>query len=1065
MKYLVMRFDYLTETLRKLHQRMLYFSSLTSVAFLLVSIPCTNMNAKSYAPFIDQSTVEYSVSSQDLRTLNLNIRTYFKVTGTVTGDDGMPLAGVCVVVQDTRQGAVTDMDGHYIIDVATESDIIEFSCAGYQTIEKIIGNQRVVDVILKEEILRINDVVVTALGIKKEGKSLAYATQQIRGEELRRVKDVNLMNSLIGKVAGMHISQSSAGLGGAVKVRIRGSRSVTGSNQPLYVIDGIPVNSTLKDFTVSSLGGMYDVQNRDGGDGISNYNPDDIESINVLKGPAAAALYGSSAANGAVLITTKRGDTGRANLTLNTSTMWEKAAYGIPKFQDLYGGMSSCWGDEISEKANYANKFFRTGLSTINSLSLSTGTESLQSYFSYANTYNRGLIEGSDLNKHNFTLHETAFLFDNRFQIDANVNFIYQKVMNRPTPGGFYMNPLVGLYKFPRGGAVEGGESFDYYKDNYQIVDSGRNLFTQNWYKPSTSFEQNPFWLTQCTMNEDKRHRVIGNLKLSYQLNSFFSIHARGHVDFLSDTYEAKYKAGTNASLVGLNGRFISDSNNQLTAYADAMMVYGQNFRNISLHAIMGASIKDISGKSIGFDSRTHLFNPNIFVVGNVDLSNGAPFLKKYQQQEQAVFLAGQIGIKNLAYLDISARNDWTSTLAFTKYKNKGFFYPSVSGAWIISNCFPKPRWVSMAKIRVAWSLVGNGLPNYLSYPLNSIGHGGTIDFTSKAPFSELKPERTSSVEVGTEWRFFNNMLGLDVTYYQSRTRNQLFTLKAPAGSKYTYYYVNAGDIKNEGVEAIVTANPIQTKNFKWFSTVNFSLNRNSVVKLVEGMSYFNVTQAGTTNSYVMRLEKGGSFGDIYGRKFLRDEDGMYIYNAEGMPIIDQSDLKKVGNVNPDFQMSWQNTFTIKDFTLSFLIDGSFGGNVMSLTQAELDKCGVSKLSGQVRQQGGVFFDNHIIDDSELFYTTVGGRDGISENYVYDATNIRLRELSVSYSLPARWLSHQSVFKEVYLSLIGRNLFFFTNRAPFDPGSTLSIGNDLQGLDVFNMPTTRSLGFNFRVKF
>lgn len=1021
-------------------------------SFMLVSLPCMHVQA-----------TEVGVSAIKSE-MNIEQRTNFRVVGTVIGDDGMPLSGVTVIVKDTKIGSITDMEGQYIIDVPSENDILEFSCLGYQTVNLLVGNQRMIDVIMREEVLKINDIVVTALGIKKEEKSLTYATQVVEGDELVRAKDLNLMNTLTGKVAGMNVTHSASGLGGSVKVRIRGIRSVTGSNQPLYVIDGVPINSTSKELTSTTLGGLNDAANLDGGDGISNLNPDDIEAVNVLKGPAAAALYGSSAANGVILITTKQGRIGRTSLTLNTSTTWEQAAYGIPEFQNKYGGVTSSWGDEIAGSENYTDKFFRKGMTTINSLALSSGAETMQTYFSYANTYSKGLLENANLNKHNFSFRGTAFLLDDRFRVDTHIDLIYQKVNNRPSPGGFYMNPLVGLYKFPRGG-VQGGESFDYYRKNYRILDHNRNVYTQNWYTAPTSFEQNPYWLLNCTKNDDKRYRTIGNLSLSYQLNSYFSLQARGHIDFISDAYEAEYRAGTDASLVGKNGRFVSDASNQLSSYADAILAYAQEFRNFSFHATLGASIKDVSGKSLGFDSTTHMYNPNIFTVANIDHNNSAPFLTKFHTQEQAVFFAGQIGFKDYLFLDMTARNDWTSTLAFTKYRDKGFFYPSVGAAWIISECFQMPDWISMGKIRGAWSSVGNGLPKYLSYPLNTIGNSGGVNFNTKAPFSELKPEKTGSIEIGTEWRLFNNSVDLDVTYYQTRTRNQLFTLPAPAGSKYTYYYVNAGDIKNEGLEVVLACTPVNLEDMKWKTTVNYSMNRNTVVELVKGLGHFDVTDGTTTNSYVMRLEKGGSFGDIYGRKFLRDESGKILYDDQGMPIPDKSDLKKLGNANPDFQIGWQNNFQFKNFTINFLIDGSFGGDVISLTEAELDKYGVSKATGDVRNQGGVNFDGHLISDAEHFYTIVGGRDGITEHYVYDATNIRLRELALSYSIPTRWLSRQSVIKGLDLSLIGRNLFFIMNKAPYDPDATLSVGNSLQGIDVFGMPTTRSYGFNLKVKF
>ena len=987
-----------------------------------------------------------------------------KITGTVTSADNEPMPGVTIMVKGTNTGAITNVDGKYTIEVPSNSSVLVFSFIGYLTAEQTVGSQRVINVTLKEDIHRIDEVVVTALGIKKKEKSLTYSTQVVGGDELVRAKDPNMINSLAGKTAGVQINRSSSGLGGSVKMIIRGSRSVSGSNQPLYVIDGVPINSSANDATATTLGGNNDAGNRDGGDGISNLNPDDIESMNILKGPAAAALYGSSAANGVVVITTKKGKVGRTNITFSSNTTWENAAYGIPDFQNSYGGVPSSWGDKINGSPDYTKDFFQTGVTTINSLSLSAGSELMQTYFSYANTYGQGIIENGSLNKHNFNFRETANFLNNRLQLDANVNLMFQDVKNRPSPGGFYLNPLVGLYKFPRGG-VQGGESFDYYRNNYKIMNAERNMYLQNWYTAPTSFEQNPYWLMNMLPSNDKRYRTIANLSLSFKLNDYFTVQARGNADFVSDAYEKKMYAGTDTSIAGTNGRYITDESHDLSIYGDVMLTYQQHFKDFSVNATLGASIKDETGKSIGFDSfGGGLYNPNIFSSGNIDHNNGSPSLNKYHEQNQAVFFAGQVGFKDWLFLDVTARNDWTSTLAYTKYMNKGFFYPSVGLTWVMNEALKLPSWIDLGKIRGAWSKVGNGLPRYRSHPLNSVGRGGVISFNSTAPFDELKPEMTTSVEFGTEWRFFGSRLEFDFTYYQTRTKNQLFSMSAPSGSKYTTYYVNAGDIKNEGVEIVLGGTPVMTNDFRWKTSVNFALNRNKVVELAEGLGYFNFG-GGSSNSYGMRLEVGGSFGDIYGRKFLRDEQGNYKYDDDGMPMPDKSDLKKMGNTSPDFNLGWQNTFTYKGFSLYFLIDGRFGGDVISLTQAELDKYGVSKVTGNARLQGGVRFDGKTIEDVSRFYTIVGGRDGITENYIYNATNIRLRELSLGYTLPAKLFTRVPVIKGADISLIGRNLFFFKNDAPYDPDGTLSVGNALQGIDVFGMPSTRSFGFNVKVNF
>jgi TonB-linked SusC/RagA family outer membrane protein len=991
------------------------------------------------------------------------------VSGTVADETGEGMPGVNVLVKGTTTGVVTDVNGSYSISVPGNNAVLVFSFLGYVTIERTVGNQRIINITMAEDSKQIDEVVVTALGIVKKEKSLTYSTQVVGGEELTRAKDPNMINSLAGKTAGVQINRSASGLGGSVRVVIRGSRSVNGGNQPLYVIDGMPINSGSNSSVATTIGGNNDAGNRDAGDGISDLNPDDIESINILKGPAAAALYGTSAANGVVIISTKKGKAGRVDISFSSNTTWESATYGIPEFQNSYGGVTSSWGNELSDKTpyDYVKDFFQTGLTTINSLTLSAGSEAMQSYFSYANTYGKGVIENSELDKHNLNFRETANFFDKKLTVDANVNLMYQKGKNRPSPGGFYLNPLVGLYRFPRGGRVQGGESFEYYKENYQYLDAGRNLYLQDWYtRISGGWEQNPYWLINKLPNVDDRYRTLANLNLSFKFNEHFSLTARGNVDFSAGNYEMKMYTGTdNALATGNNGRYIVDESNSLSLYGDLMLTWQQQFGNFAVNASVGTSINDNSGKSMGFDSYPgKLYNPNIFSINNIDLNSGSNSLGKYHGQEQAVFFAGQLGFRDWLFLDVTARNDWTSTLAYTDYMNKGFFYPSVGLNWIINESLQLPEWINLGKVRSAWSKVGNGLPRYRSYPLNSVGRGGVINYNTTAPFSELQPEMTTSIEAGTEWRLFNSRLEIDLTYYKTNTRNQIFSLAAPSGSKYTTYYVNAGNIQNQGIEVVLGGSPVWIGDFRWRTSVNYSHNRNEVIELAEGLDRFNFGGGGS-NSYDMRLEVGGSFGDFYGRAFLRDDQGNIQYDDDGIPQPDKSDYKKIGNTSPDFNLGWQNTFTYKGFSLYFLIDGRFGGDVLSLTEAELDKYGVSKRTGDERLNHGVAFDGRTIENVERFYGIVGGRDGITEHYVYDATNIRLRELSIGYSLPRNVLKSLAVVKNAELSLIARNLFFFKNNAPYDPDGTLSVGNGLQGVDVFGLPSSRSFGFNLKINF
>lgn len=989
-----------------------------------------------------------------------------------SADDNEPIIGASVLVKGTTSGAVTDLDGNFTItDAPAGATTLVVSFVGMVTQEVPI-TPGTIKVTLKNDTKVLDEVVVTALGIAKKEKSLTYSTQVVNGDELARVKDANMMNSLAGKTAGVQINKSSSGLGGSSKVIIRGNRSVSGSNQPLYVIDGVPFGSSANENTSTTIGGNNDSGNYDRGDGISNLNPDDIESMNILKGPAAAALYGSSAANGVVIITTKKGKEGRASITFNSSTTFDQAAYGIPEFQNHYTGPSTSWGGKINGSPDYVDDFFKTGVTTINSLALSMGSQAMQTYFSYANTYGEGVVEGNHLVKHNFNFRETANFFNNKLTVDANVNAMYQRGNNRTTSGGYYMNPLIGLYHFPRGG-VEGGKDFNYYKENYQVMNAGRNLMEQNWYKTDgTDMEQNPYWLINKIPNEDTRYRTLLNLSVKYKFNDLFSIQARGSADYVVDKNNTRMYAGTstvlcgmNAAGTGSNGRYIYGESSELSTYGDVLFTYQQQFENFSVNASVGASINDYTGNGTGFDSYPGALSvPNVFSMQNMTLNKGSLTDWKTHTQSQSVFFTGQVGFKDQIYVDVTARNDWTSTLAFTKYKNKGFFYPSIGLTWLLNETLKLPSWINLGKIRGAWSQVGSGLGSYTSNPLNSITKSGSISFNTTAPFDDLKPEKTTSIEFGTEWRFFNSRLEFDFTYYKTNTKNQLFNLRAPSGSEWNSFYVNAGNIQNTGVEIMLNATPVITNNFRWKTGMNFATNKNEAIELEDRLGGYFSFSGGESNNVWNRLEVGGSFGDIYGTTFVRDENGKIKFE-DGMPLVDKSNPKKLGNSNPDFNLGWNNTITWKNFSLYFLIDGRFGGKVMSLTEADLDQQGVSAASGAARDRRYVNLEGTKVDDVKGFYDLVGGRAGVTEYYMYSATNIRLRELSISYSLPKSLLAKTGFIKDMQLSLIGRNLFFFKNDAPYDPDGMLSTSNRLQGVDVFGMPTNRSFGFNLKVNF
>nr|WP_129735553.1 TonB-dependent receptor [Parabacteroides goldsteinii] len=990
-----------------------------------------------------------------------------KITGRVVDAEGKPLPGTNVVEEGTTNGVVTDAEGNYSLSVGGEESILSFSFIGYKARSIPVGQQHYMEVVLEEDIMYLENVVVTALGIKRNEASLTYSVDQVKGEELNRVKDPNMINTLAGKIAGVQINKTSSGLGGSSKVLMRGIRSVAGNNQPLYVIDGVPILNSTNEQAYTAIGGTADAGNRDGGDGISNLNPEDVESISILKGSPAAALYGSQAANGVILITTKKGNPDVRKISFSTSLMFDKA-FCLPEFQNEYGpsdGVES-WGEK-SDLPVYdnVNEFFKTGLTSISSFSVSAGNKKYQTYFSYANTTGKGIIEHNHLSKHNISFRETAFLFDNRLKLDGSASLFRQVTKNRNPSGGFYMNSLVGLYRFPR------GMDISEYKDRFEVWNSSRNLYEQNWHSDTQDFEQNPYWVINRIQSKDVRTRTIVSLNTELTVTDWLKVQARGSVDYLSDKVRQKFYASTAPALSGKNGRYIEADYQETLLYGDIIVSFEKKFGRLSVNGVVGGSINDKMVNSLRYDSKTaSLKYANVFNVANI-IMDGSAYIDQQidaHRQLQSVFATAQVGYGDIFFVDLTARNDWSSTLAFTPNEKKGFFYPSVGGAWVMSKMFQLPEFISFAKFRAVWSKVGNDIPLYITNPVSHVGAGGEIEYADAAPFENMKPEMTTSVELGTEWRFLHDWISFSGTYYKTNTRNQFFKLPAKSGDKYAYRYVNAGDIQNTGWEISISALPVVNKDFEWKSILNYTTNKNKVIRLHEELPVFIYGPRGFSSSYAMKLMEGGSFGDIYGKAFRRDNNGQILYETEGdkkgLPQVDgEGDLIKVGNANPDFTMNWSNTFTYKNLSLSFLIDSRFGGDILSQTQADMDMFGVTEVTGNARNAGFVSLEGHRIEDVKSFYkNVVGGRTGVTEYYMYDATNIRLRECSLGYTLPEKWLKATKAIKQVNFSFTARNLFFIYKKAPFDPDLILSTGNDNQGIEVYGLPTTRSFGFNIK---
>lgn len=992
------------------------------------------------------------------------------VRGRVVDVSGEPLIGATIREKGGTRGTVTDIEGNFILSVP-DSAVLQVSFVGYESIEVSVGGRKTLEIQLRENTVMLDNVIITALGLEKKEASLAYSIQKVKGEELTRMKEVNMITALAGKAAGVQINKNSSGIGGSAKVSLRGIRSASGDNQPLYVIDGVPMLNIGTEQAYSAIGGTANAGNRDGGDGISNLNPEDVESISILKGAPAAALYGSQAANGVILITTKKGNTaGQRNIYFSTGLTFDKA-FSLPKMQNCYGvsDVVDSWGEKTYlPTSNELNDFFRTGLTSITSVSVNYGNEKIQTYFSYANTTGRGIVDKNQLTKHNINLRETAVMFNQRLKLDGNVNVMRQIVKNKPVSGGFYMNPLVGLYRFPR------GEDLSYYKDNYEIYDPERKLGIQNWHTFTEDFEQNPYWIQNRIQSKETRMRSIISLSANLRINSWLTVQARGSVDYISDKMRQKFYASTAPALCGANGRYIEMDYQETLIYGDVMAMGKRKWEDFALDVAIGGSINDKNVNSTRYDSKNaSLKYANVFNLANIVMNGSASIDQKIdsRHQLQSVFGTAQVGYQDKVFLDLTARNDWASTLAYTSHEKSGFFYPSAGLSFLIDKWIQLPEWISFAKLRGTYSKVGNDIPQFITNSVSHITAGGELQANDAAPFKEMEPEMTHSVEVGTEWRFFQSRLGFNLTYYRTNTHNQFFKLPALAGDIYAYRYVNAGDIQNRGWELTVDATPVLTPDFTWKTSLNFSSNRNKIKELHEELKELVYGPSSFSSSYAMKLVKGGSIGDIYGKAFVRDAEGNIVYQTEGdhkgLPAVEgEGNTIKVGNANPRFIMGWNHTFSYKGFSLYFLLDWRYGGKILSQTQAEMDLYGVSQVTALARDRGYVTLEGQQIDNVKGFYKNiVGGRAGVTEYYMYDATNLRLREVSLNYTFPKKWMQKTKVLKDLQLAFVARNLCFLYKKAPFDPDLVLSTGNDNQGIEVFGMPTTRSLGFTVKCEF
>ena len=990
-----------------------------------------------------------------------------KVTGQVTdAETGEPVAFANLMVVGTTTGTATDIDGLFTINADKNASLI-FSMIGYEDITVPVAGKSIVNVQMQPSTTFLEESVVSALGITRAAKSLTYSAQTVNSDELTTNRTSNMISALAGKAAGVTITQSAAGMGGSTNISIRGFRSVNSGNSPLIVVNGVPIGGGS-----DSTGDTYGTggfASYDRGDGLGNINPEDIESISILKGASASALYGTEAANGVILITTKKGSAGKFNITVSNNTTFETAAYK-PELQDAYGHTADwrSWGAPLNGKGVKAiDNFFKTAPTINTNVVINGGTEKNQTYFSYANTQAYSMIDnGGSMGRHNITLRNTTYFRPN-FSLDASVQLIKENVKNRPTTGGIYHNPLISIYQYPADGVQVDGQTryMDYWKENFEVYNPDRNLMAQNWYSPlGANDTQNPYWIMNRILTQSWRTRVIASANLKWDVNDKVYLQVRGNVDYSGDRHDDRAYATTTPGIISSeNGLYSFGSSQSSSYYGDFLAGYKNKWGNFGLNATIGTSIKfgeDYSTSTSSRGAGGELRYANIFAIGNIASPNlGQSW---YKSELIGLFATATLSFKDWLFLDITGRNDWSSTLAYSTSFKSGFFYPSVGLSASLNDAFQMAKWVDLLKVRVSYAVVGNDLPSRVTNPLGSVSSTGTVTSNTTAPFGELKPELSSSIEAGIDFRVLNNRLSLDFTWYKTNTKNQLFSLNAPAGSGYSTYYVNSGNIENIGFEGTLGFVPVERKNFTWRSSINFAHNDNTVISLNDEIKSYTLSEF-DNHGYAMKLTEGGKYGDVYGRKFARDAQGKLLLDGKGLPYKEEGAYGYVGNTEAKFTAGWNNNFQIGNVNVAFLVDARFGGLCLDSQQADLDGWGVSKATADARDKGYVEFEGQKFTDVEAFYKRVGTFEGITEAYFYDATNIRLREASIGYTFPSKIFGN--VLKGVSVSAVGRNLFFFYKKAPYDPDSLIEVGSSKRGFNFYGMPAARTFGFNVKLTF
>ena len=1016
---------------------------------------------------------------------SINVMAQQEVLGNVSDKDGLPLPGATVVIKGTSSGTSTDFDGNFGIEVKSGETLV-VSYVGYTTKEIIIGDYTSLSIILESDQL-LDEVVITALGISREKKSLGYAVTEVSGENVNTVKDNNLASSLAGKVAGLQISQSGS-LGSAARITIRGNNSLGGNNQALIVVDGMPINASIlgdgegNQGTAGSndSGGQPSYEPSIAGGGISDINPDDVESISVLKGPSAAALYGSRAGNGVILITTKKGSRSkRLGVTVKSDLYFDDAML-LPEFQNQYGQGSFgapytdvdtdwgrfSWGGRLdgspqqyyngTEKAysaqpNNVEDFFQTGVRSITSVSAEKGSENGSIRFSYTNNTSGSIIENSDLESHNFNLRAINNLSD-KLTVDTKATYFTQEVNNRASLIGA-QGAMGYLYNMPRNVNINDLK-------NYQMANPATPEEFGVITYADNSLNGNPYWMTQHDENRVRRNRFLGFFKVNYEFNDWLNAFVRIGADVTNVRDVQIHKPGRHFNRDGymrvqensfgeLNSEFLVTAKHSFSDKLDMVANVGGNLSKRTYEGMINS----------GFDFKI----PTRFFLANLDQLS--PPVEFPQQIKKVNSLYGSVNLAydDFLYLDVSARNDWSSTLSA---ENRSYMYNSASLSAILNRFIdPDQEIFNLFKVRGSIAAVGNDTDPYQLYQSFAVPSAGYLGLTTlSSPNVKLnpglKPETVTSSEFGLELSMLKNRITFDLSVYNISTEDLIFDVPVPAATGFQFERSNIGKVTNKGVEIALGGTVIDSDDLSWNTSFFYSKNENKIEELIDGLDSF-VYNTSTDGNLAISATVGGSIGDIYAREWTGEVD------ADGLPILSEANVL-VGNAQADWLGGWSNSISYKNFTLNFLIDGRFGGKVYSQTSADLDRSGVSQRSLQYRDTGvtlngintGTGEANTVNISGQEYWTAMSDA---SSNYVYDQDNIRLRELSLGYDVPG---ANKLGLERAYIQLVGRNLFFLSRAADdIDPETMLGTSLGIQGINHNALPTQRSIGMNVTLTF